>query len=98
MMTVGELTQCLESATYRFAKTMPEHPHWYTLRQTWANDGLFDAVVLAIRHYGERRAWKPGRKFVYFDAGGYMYWTMGCPLGQTILINRAEIPPVKQEL
>jgi hypothetical protein len=94
MMTKEELTQHLESARYRFAKTMPQHPHWYTLRETWADETVFEAVAEAIRRYGEKRAWHNQRKFVYFDAGGYTYWTMGCPLGQTILINRAQISPV----
>jgi hypothetical protein len=89
MMTREELTRYLESATYRFAKTMPQNPHWYTLRKEWPDEAVFEAVVEAIRHYGEKRAWQT-RKFVYFDAGKYMYWTMGAPLSATILINRAE--------
>jgi hypothetical protein len=93
MMTTEELTQHLEAATYQFARTMPQHPHWYTLRKTWADEKVFEAVVEAIRHYGEKRLWQNKHKFVYFDAGGYICWTMGCPLGQTILINRARIAP-----
>jgi hypothetical protein len=91
MMTREELTQRLESATYRFARTMPEHPHWYSLRKTWADETVFEAAVEAIRCYGKKRAWHDRRKYVYFDAGGYTYWTMGWPLSQTILINRASI-------
>jgi hypothetical protein len=95
MTTTEELTQHLEAATYQFARTMPQHPHSYTLRKTWADEKVFEAVVAAIRCYGERRAWQNKRKFVYFDAGGYTYWTMGCPLGQAILINRARIAPAR---
>jgi hypothetical protein len=31
-----------------------------------------------------------GWKYTYFDIGGYQYWTMGAPLEETILINRAQ--------
>jgi hypothetical protein len=29
--------------------------------------------------------------YTYLDIDGWHYWTMGCPLHQTILINRAKL-------
>ena len=88
-MTREELIRLLESATYKFAKTMPRNPHWYTLRRTWDDDALFDRAVQAIRDLGEKRRFF-SKHYIYFDANGYTYWTMGSPINETILINRAE--------
>lgn len=90
-MTELELKDELEGAIYRFAKTMPWCPHWYTLRKTWEDPARFEACVLAIRRHGEQRRW--GRyNHTYFDADQWYYWTMGAPAEETILINRAKMP------
>ena len=40
--------------------------------------------------HGEKRAFKPSRsKFIYLDIDGRQYWTMGAPLSNTIILNRA---------
>jgi hypothetical protein len=90
MISEKRLVELLESAKYRFAKTMPQYPHWYTLRSTWKFYSDFRDAVLAIRHYGKREYWF-GREFIYYYAGEYKYWTMGDDLQHTILINRAEV-------
>ena len=41
--------QLLEAHPWRFAKTMPESPHYYTLRREWADQDAFEFVVAAIR-------------------------------------------------
>jgi hypothetical protein len=87
-MTREELTRCLEAADYRFAKTIPQAPHWYTQRKTWADEDLFERVVQAIRDHGEKRWWQ-GRSYVYFDAGEYEYWTGELPPQEELWINRA---------
>jgi len=94
-MTPEELTKHLEAHEYRFAKTMPQIPHYYTLRKNWKDDKLFEEVVQAIRDLGEVRPWPaPPKKaryhHTYFDAGEWSYWSMGAPLNETILINRAK--------
>lgn len=88
-----------------FAKTMPQSPHWYTLRRTHEDQGAFDRAVLDIREFGYRRLY--GRTwYVSYDLDEWMYWTMGAPVhtdacpgtpprgceaaGCTILINRAQ--------
>lgn len=90
-LTREELIRHLEAATYKFAKTMPKTPHWYTLRKTWSDEALFERVVQAIRDLGVKRKFGKA-SYVYFDCGEYMYWSMGAPLCQTILINRAVRP------
>jgi hypothetical protein len=48
------LAALLESAEWRFARTMPQNPHWYTLRKTWALDEDFVWAVEQIRLRGYR--------------------------------------------
>ena len=51
---------------------------------------LFEQAVVFIRTYGERRTFEPtGKSSVYFDIDGRQYWTMGAPIEETIIINRA---------
>lgn len=88
-MTAKELADRLGAAEYRFAKTMPENPHHYTLRRTWACAGEFEVVVAAIRVHGTSRRWM-GHTYIYFEAEGYQYWTMGAAVTKTTLINRAK--------
>ncbi len=81
----------MDRNNFRFAKTMPDAPHWYTLRKTWENDEEFVACVQFIRDHGNvEYFW--GKPYTKLEHGGYKYWSMGYPLDVTILINRAEHP------
>ena len=82
----------IASAQWVFAKTMPESPHWYTLRRT-SDKTEFERAVVDIRSYGYSRRYK-GYDYISYDIDGWTYWTMGAPLGETILINRAQLEPV----
>ena len=54
------------------------------------NKTQFEQAVAFIRANGESRIFKPtGRSSVYFDIDGRQYWTMGAPIEETIIINRA---------
>ena len=85
--TTDELRDLIEQHEWIYAKTMPENPHEYTLRQEWADDALFDAIVLHIRQHGYTARFH-GRRYTQLDVGDYFYWTMDAPVEQTILINR----------
>jgi len=71
-----------------FAKTMPESPHWYTLRKEWNTDAEFSEVVYTLRKNSYIEHYK-GYAYQMFNINGMKYWTMGAPLKETILINRA---------
>ena len=98
-----EVAAILESKPYRFARTMPECPHWYTLWESWTADGTEDAwtdeldrlwgrVVGYIRIHGvpELYVAPQGHRWwgTYLYANDWKYWTMGGPVENTILINR----------
>ena len=87
MISLEEFARALSSAEYRFAKSMPQNPHWYTLRKTWNNDDLFDEVVEYMRENSYTEYFW-GKPYQMFDLNGYKYWTMGAEICETILINR----------
>jgi hypothetical protein len=70
-----------------FAKTMPDNPHWYTLRNRWERDEDFAWTVETIRRYGYEEIYE-GHSYTVLDIDDMKYWTMGAPVAETILINR----------
>lgn len=86
----------LETAKWVFARTMPQNPHWYTLRRRWAEDADFSWVAAQIRQRGYRQQFGKTH-YTQLDINDHFYWTMGWPVNQpdgeacTILINRKPI-------
>lgn len=81
----------LLKAKWIFAKTMPRHPHWYTLRKTWDNEEFVE-TVMTIREMGYDRPFY-SRLYRVLNMNGMRYWTMGNPIDidgrwETTLINR----------
>jgi len=89
-MLAFKVAELLEKQNWIFAKTMSKIPHWYSLRKTWKKDEEFIFVVEFIRTYGYIDYFFK-KKFRYFNINGYKYWTMGAPLRDTTLINRAKV-------
>ncbi len=90
-MTDEEIRVFIDRHEWVFAKTMPQIPHWYTLRRKAQSSEDFSAFVQEIRLRGVVRTF--GRRtFTYLDFDGWTYWTMGEPVEDTILINRARLP------
>ncbi len=89
------LKSILDSKSWIFAKTMKSNPHWYTLRKDWGDDWMFDTVVNAIRKMGEEVIFY-GKPYIIYRIDEWRYWTMGAPIGETTLINRAK-SPIKSE-
>jgi hypothetical protein len=81
-----DLRAFVEAQHWTFAKTMPEWPHWYIVRER-VDRRLFERLVLHIRAHGrEGRFYR--RAIVYFEEDGLVYWTMGAPLEETTIVNR----------
>ena len=81
----------IAAVEWRFAKSMPSTPHWYTLKAN-CPDLIHECEFLAefIRRNGYVEELF-GRAYTYYDFGSYQYLSMGEPIGETILINRAEL-------
>lgn len=69
-----------------FARTMPDNPHEYTLRES-TSDEIFEAAVRFIRDHGQPELYY-GKEYTVYFCDDHKYWTMGAPVEQTILINR----------
>ncbi|MBI5836582.1 MAG: hypothetical protein HZB25_04995 [Candidatus Eisenbacteria bacterium] len=82
--------ELLEAQTWTFAKTMPWVPHWYSLRKNWARDEEFVWVVETMRRDGCDEIYE-GRRYRVMIVGGFKYWTMEAPVGETILVNRKAV-------
>lgn len=81
--------RALQAAPWRFATTMQDHPHSYTLRKMWT-DEEFTAAVIFLRAYGYDSTFQR-KTYRQINVNEHCYWTMGAPLAETILINRARL-------
>ncbi len=104
-MTMDELREFVQTSPWKFARTMPQMPHEYTLRANAPDEKLFERVVLYIRQAGYKANFG-SVTYTYFDIDGWKYWTMVAPLGptgtydrsiHTILINRAKVKAAAPE-
>jgi hypothetical protein len=80
------LREFVASSKWTFAKTIPEWPHEYLVRDR-VDSVLFESLVLHVRQHGlEGRFYQ--RVLTYFAEDGLLYWTMGEPIKETTIINR----------
>jgi hypothetical protein len=86
MTTVREF---IAKSRWTFAKTMSSIPHEYTLRERCEKEE-FEAMVLYVRKHGYPAKFG-SRTYIYLDVDGFKYWTMGDPLDQTWVLNRARL-------
>ena len=81
-----------EAVTYRETA-----PHEYTVR-TWVLDERgsadFDQFVILIRRFGYADFYYQIRH-LYWAVDEFKYWTMGWPVSETTVINRARVDAVE---
>ena len=81
-----DLRTFVDEQHWTFAKTMPEWPHQYIVRER-VDEALFERLVLHIRSHGcEGRFYE--RASTYYEEAGLVYWTMGASLRETTIVNR----------
>jgi len=86
VMFPAALRTFVDEQTWTFAKTMPEWPHEYIVRDR-VDEKLFEQLVAHIRAHGaEGRFYE--RVLTYYEEAGRVYWTMGAPLSETTIVNR----------
>jgi|MDSZ01.3.fsa_nt_gb hypothetical protein len=91
-MKKDEVLEHLTKKHYSFAYTMSNHPHWYTVREEWDDHAVFEEVCIYIRTHGTPRKFFK-KELIYCVIGDYEYWTMGAPIPETVIINRAYVGP-----
>jgi hypothetical protein len=82
----ANLHEFIANEKWTFAKTMPKWPHEYIIRER-VDESLFEQLVRHIRANGFEGAFYQ-EKYIYFEANGMLYWTMGAPIEETTIINR----------
>jgi hypothetical protein len=70
---------------------MPQWPHEYTLRKNAPNEEEFLWLVAFIRDQGYDERFGKSATYIYLNIDGWKYWSMGAPVPDTILINRARL-------
>jgi len=88
MVLPKELCEFVNNEEWTYAKTMPIWPHEYLVRER-VDENLFVQLVQHIRAHGyEGRFYD--KPITYYDEDGFVYWTMGAPIEETIIINRCK--------
>ena len=88
----------IDSADWVFAKTYAKTaPHEYAVRdKTPSLEDEFVYFVKFIRKHGyKEKFWS--KTHTYYDVGEYKYWTMGNPIEETTIINRAVVKSFREE-
>ena len=90
-----KLREMIARCEWTFAKTMPFAPHEYIVKERCPLSAEeFEYFVNMQREHGIRERWgKYNNPYLYVD--DYKYWTMGAPLEETTVINRAKACVVK---
>ncbi len=85
-----KLREMIARCEWTFAKTMPFAPHEYIFKGRCSLSAEeFEYFVNMQREHGIRERWgKYNNPYLYVD--DYKYWTMGAPLEDTTVINRAK--------
>jgi hypothetical protein len=73
----------------RWQQGKADPSHEYTIRE-WVPDDEsgFERAVVFIRELGEPAKYF-SETYVYLHVDGMKYWTMGSPIGETTVVNRA---------
>ena len=83
-----ELRRFVNHETWTYAKTMPEWPHEYLVRDR-VDEELFEQLIRHIRSYGcEGHFYR--KRITYYEEDGLVYCTMGAPVDETVIINRCK--------
>ena len=89
-LNYDRIREMIARCTWKFAKTMPFAPHEYIVRDKCPlTEEEFVYFVEMQRRFGAKERWgKYNNPYLYID--DYKYWTMGAPIEETTVINRAK--------
>lgn len=89
MTTLDYIKKFITTSDWLLAKSMPDAPHWYVLRNA-NNSSEFDLLVNHIHNNGVLRKWG-SYAYLYLDIDSFTYWTLNNSEGEKVIINRAEL-------
>ena len=80
----------IDAQAWTASKSYPRNPHEYVVKEFCARPELWDGVVQYIRDNGQRERFYRAT-YSYLYVGEWKYWSMGAPIAETIIINRARV-------
>jgi len=88
-MNLNDLCRAVNNLEWKYAKTMPKHPHWYIVRNPKIED-IYVALFYATIEHGKQEYFY-NRPVQYLYLGdGYKYWRMTDNIAESKIINRAK--------
>lgn len=85
----------IESLTWRYAVSLPRHPHSYSHVRTCPDREAFMRMVQWLNATGERRTFA-GHAYKYRSLEGYTYWVSSAPSG--LMLNRRRTEDVTEPI
>ena len=80
----------IKTQNWRFAKTMPQWPHWYIVAGEGNRSREFGRFATLIERFGENDRW--GQQTLrYLRVGNYKYWVMGEIINRAAPIPSSEV-------
>lgn len=88
---IDKIREFIARCQWTFAKTKPWAPHEYIVRgKCPLSEDEFLYFIDMQRRFGVYEHWgKYYHPYLYVD--DYKYWTMGAPVEETIVMNRAKV-------
>ena len=91
-MTYSAFQQVIDRNKWTFAKTYAAFcPHEYVVKERLAEEDqrVFEEITLFIRENGFTAQYGNKGPNRYYIVDEYYYWTMGAPIEETTILNRA---------
>jgi hypothetical protein len=79
----------INSMDWRFARSMPQWPHWYVVRE-WGSAREFDFIARLIKKFGYPDRWGT-RRNSYLVIGKFKYWIDEEVLNRAAPLSNAEV-------
>jgi hypothetical protein len=87
----------IQAQTWKFAKSVPQHPHWYLPAERATDFEDFKTMCAWVNRTGTPATFEgDGKGHRYKYAGpidGWLYWVSRSPWGRSILLNRRQVTP-----
>lgn len=90
-MHFEEFASLMHRAPWQFAKTMPHNPHWYTLKQKWADPVAFARAARYTVAAGSTE-WFGNRQWLCAYLNGWKYWIYDSNQESTLINKATNLP------
>jgi hypothetical protein len=86
----GATELSVTTLTFKYAKTMPQCPHWYAVRSP-ENEQEYIRMYEMVREHGVYQRWRGRKRQYWYASDGFKYWVMTSNVAQSRILNRTRI-------